>query len=80
MNENKRIENMERIFHMLGDVKITKKQHSQIADMFRIAFFNGFHTALHDHAGVYNEPERMQIASQNETCQHIMFLAQYNSH
>jgi len=78
MKSNNQIGNMEQIFHILGDMKLTKKQHSKFADMLRLAFINGFHTALVD-SGMDDDSMRMEMAMQSETCQHIVFLAQENN-
>ena len=77
--ENKQRGNMESIYHKLADMKLTKVQRAVIAGMLGTAFVNGFQTALADHAGITDETGQYQITSQNETAQHIIFLAQENS-
>jgi len=70
---------MEAIYYALGDMKLTKKQRAKIAGMLRTAFVNGLHTALVEREGVAGETALAEITAQNETVQHIIFLAQENS-
>jgi hypothetical protein len=76
MDANKQRERMEAIYYALGNMKLTKKQRTDLSAMLRSAFVNGFHAALVEYAGVAGENKRTEIASQNETVQHILFLAQ----
>ena len=77
--DNKHIENMETVFNNLGDMKITKSQRTQLAGMLRIAFINGFHAALANHAGLFDDTERMEVVTQSDVCQHVLFLENQNS-
>jgi len=79
MDSNNQRERMEAIYYALGDMKLTKKQRAELSAMLRSAFVNGFHSALAEYAGIASENKRTEIAVQNETIQHILFLAQENA-
>jgi len=70
---------MEAIYYVLGDMKLTQKQRSSLSAMLRSAFVNGFHTALVEREGITSETALAEVTAQNETVQHILFLAQANS-
>ena len=77
--DNKHIENMETVFNNLGDMKLTKSQRARLAGMLRIAFINGFHAALANHAGLHEDTERMEVVTQSDICRHVLFLENQNS-
>jgi hypothetical protein len=74
MNTDKQIGNMETIFHILGNMKFTKSQRSQIAMLLATSFTNGFHAALIDHAGIATKSQLNELVTQSEICQQVMFL------
>ncbi len=70
--------NMEVAFSQLGDMKLTQKQRAQIAGIVSAAFINGFHAALAEYFEI-SESKRDVIVADNDTAQHIIFLARQNS-
>ena len=78
-NSNKQRGNMETIFNILGNMKLTKSQRSQIAMLLATSFTNGFHAALIDRVGIATESQLNVLTTQSEICQHIMFLERENS-
>jgi hypothetical protein len=74
METNKQRENMELIFHMLTEMKVTKKQREQLSRMLETSFVNGYHSALAEHTEA-SEVDRSGFVIESETVQHIAFLA-----
>ena len=74
MNTDKQCKNMEAIFNILGNMKITKQQRTQVSMLLGTAFINGFRAALIDHAEINSEDELSEITTKSEICQQVMFL------
>ena len=77
--ENKQIANMEKLYHLLGEMNLSKANRAAIAGMIRTAFVNGFHTAHEDITKITDPDAQIAAATQNETFRHIMWLAHENS-
>ena len=72
----KSIRNMEEAFAQVKRMTgLSKKQRSQIAELIRSAFVNGFNISTQEQAGVTDEIDIIDAAATNQKVQYIVAIA-----